>query len=138
MCWRHEARKGASASGYAAPIAFESSTELLSRALTAPMTCASLRLPFLRTAVCSAFPASQTWSCRSPVRSARNVAAAVADASMLVASVDAIELDDELLEVAVDGSADSVSPPQAVSAKASAAPPAANLRDVFIASCPQG
>src|SRR3982750_2014237 len=81
MCWRHEARNGASAFGYADPTALLSATEFASRAPTAALTAGSLRSPFLASAVPVAMPASWTCSSRRYVSPARRATGFVAAAA---------------------------------------------------------
>jgi hypothetical protein len=93
-------------------------------------------LPFLRTAVCRALPASQTWFSSRPVRLARRVAASVADASVVVESLELIESDmdgddDEEDEDFVDDDALSELLPHAVAAIAIATLATASLRTGF-------
>src|SRR3954447_2415713 len=108
MCWRHEARNGFSASGETDPRVLASSTELASSAATAPATAGSFRLPPFRTAVCSALPASQTWSESRAVSVERRPEAALA-------SGPAVEPDGEF-DMDIDEllSPDGVEPPLAV------------------------
>src|SRR5689334_10588002 len=78
MCWRQESRNGFSASGYAAPTAFDSATEFSSSADTAAVTDGSFMLPRLSTAVFSAMPARYTCWVSRWVSPARSSAAGVA------------------------------------------------------------